>query len=193
MEAIRNISLYIPDIYSVLDERELIRILQEKCHLGVISHIEMLENLIINLENPKETKYTAFVYFQHWYPTLGNIIIQDKLELGESISIPLKFNSSEKFVYAYKNNFSLPVPYSEDLEESKKVEEQAQLCENKLEEELEEELEKQDSVKSMEEDLSNIIGEESFDLVDAEYAACLERQISYMFILKGLLHFNVPS
>jgi hypothetical protein len=182
METIRNISLSIPDIYSALSKKELIWILQEKCHLGIVSQVEMIENLILNLESPTETNHAAFVYFQYWYPTLGNVIIQDKLELGESIAIPLNSNTPELFAHAYKNNFSLPVSDFEELEESKNVEEQSQLYENKivkeLEERLEEELEEQDNLKSMEEELSNIIGEESFDLVDADYAACLERQLS---------------
>jgi hypothetical protein len=180
METIRNISLSIPDIYSALSKKELIWILQEKCHLGVISHVEMIENLILNLESPTETNHMAFVYFQYWYPTLGNVIIQDKLEMGESIAIPLNSKTPELLAHAYKNNFSLPVFELEEPEEEpihhyeSKLEEEDEV---EQEEEMEQEVE-QEVMKSIEEELSNLIGEESFDLVDAEYASCLERQLT---------------
>jgi hypothetical protein len=175
MESIQNISIYIPDVPSSLNKKDLMVILQEKCHLGAVKYIEILENLCVNLENPNETNCTAFVYFQYWYSTLGNAMIQEQLEKGESITIPSYLNTVLNMC-AYKNNFSIPMSYLEELEEeeqSERDEKNGFISEEKRQEENGDKLWEEE----IEEELSRIMGEESFDLVDVEYVTCLEKQL----------------
>jgi hypothetical protein len=188
MNSLQNISLCIPEASSSLSKKELLDILQDKCHLGVVEHIEILENLCINLENPNESNRVAFVYFHYWYPTLGNAIIQEQLEEGKSVPIPSYLNTVLNMCM-YKNNYSIPMYSVGEFEEDNggTIKEDS-LSEEKWEEEWRNDdenwhhmvsfMEEQREMEEMEEELSKIMGEESFDLVDANYVSCLENQLS---------------
>jgi hypothetical protein len=150
MESITNISLFLPSVPQNMDEKVLTELLQEQCHIGVIDYIEILEELCLY----PETNYTAFVYFQSWYPTLGNKQLQEDLEQIGVIQIPIT-NGEQKYMYAFRNTYCIP-----------------QLKNNpKREEELEEKIEKE-MMETME-----IMGKESFDFVDASYATYLETEL----------------
>jgi hypothetical protein len=195
MNSMQNISLCIPEVSSYLNKKELLDILQDKCHLGVVEHIEILENLCINLEKPNESNRVAFVYFHHWYPTLGNTMIQEQLEEGKSVPIPSYLNTALNMCL-HKNNYSIPMYSLDDFEEEENggTIKEGSLSEEKRGEEEEwrnddddddenwhfiiSSMEEQQKMEEMEEELSRIMGEESFDLVDADYVSHLENQLS---------------
>jgi len=184
---VQNISLYIPHIRAPMTENDLANLLQETCHLGEIENIEMFEDLLIT---PEKTS-SAFVYFQHWYPTLGNQCLQVELMNTGKFLIPL---DGERVLNAFKNDYFLtPSMYSDEEEDSETE------MENREEEEAVEFLEMEKEVEETEinereimeeqeeilfeqyyqemEEVMRLMGEESFDFVSADYASRLETQL----------------
>ena len=189
--SVQNISLYIPRIRAPMTENDLAKLLQETCHLGEIENIEMFEDLLIA---PEQTSY-AFVYFQHWYPTLGNQCLQVELMKTGKFLIPL---DADRVLTVYPNQYFLtPSVSSEeaeseveseaesetemkegDVEEFSEMEnggEEVEINEREIMEEQEEILFEQ-YYQEMEE-VMRLMGEESFDLVSADYASRLETQL----------------
>jgi hypothetical protein len=190
--SVQNISLYIPHIQSPITENDLVKLLQETCHLGEIENIEMFEDLLIT---PEQT-ISAFVYFQFWYPTLGNQCLQVELMNTGKILIPL---DGDRVLNVFKNDYFLtPSVCSEEAEsetemkervveefmEMEKEVEEADINEREIMEEQEEILFEQ-YYQEMEE-VMRLMGEESFDLVSADYASRLETQLG------ALISSNVP-
>ena len=195
--SVQNISLYIPHIRAPISENDLMKLLQETCHIGEIENIEIFEDLFIT---PEQTS-SAFVYFQHWYPTLGNQCLQVELMNTGKILIPL---DADRVLNVFKNDYFLtPSVCSDDEEDSEIVmenrEEESAVEEFlELEKEVEEvdinereimeeqsEIEFEQYYQEMEE-VMRLMGEESFDLVSADYASRLETQLG------ALMYSNAP-
>ena len=195
--SVQNISLYIPHIRAPISENDLMKLLQETCHIGEIENIEIFEDLLIT---PEQTS-SAFVYFQHWYPTLGNQCLQVELMNTGKILIPL---DADRVLNVFKNDYFLtPSVCSDDEEDSEIVmenrEEESAVEEFlELEKEVEEvdinereimeeqsEIEFEQYYQEMEE-VMRLMGEESFDLVSADYASRLETQLG------ALMYSNAP-
>ena len=176
--SVQNISLYIPRIRAPMTENDLAKLLQETCHLGEIENIEMFEDLLIA---PEQTSY-AFVYFQHWYPTLGNQCLQVELMKTGKFPIPL---DADRVLTVYPNQYFLTPSVSSEEAESEVESEAESEMENGGEEvdinereimEEQEEIRFEQYYQEMEE-VMRLMGEESFDLVSADYASRLETQL----------------
>lgn len=198
----KNISLFFPQIEASITKEDLVCLLQEKCHLGEIENIELFEELCVT----SSSHYSAFVYFQSWYPTLGNQMIQEQLETTGQIKIPFGFDSDASSVYylhAHKNYYTIPSYISSEEEETeeeqegkkgdeideeeilKYIREQENIHDQETEEIMMSQEEQSDEInyeryyQEMEEAME-LMGNESFDFVSSDYAACLETQISSM-------------
>ena len=161
-----------------MTENDLAKLLQETCHLGVIENIEMFEDLLIA---PEQTSY-AFVYFQHWYPTLGNQCLQVEFMKTGKFPIPL---DADRVLTVYPNQYFLTPSVSSEEAESEVESEAESEMENGGEEldinereimEEQEEILFEQYYQEMEE-VMRLMGEESFDLVSADYASRLETQL----------------
>jgi len=184
--SVQNISLYIPRIRAPMTENDLAKLLQETCHLGVIENIEMFEDLLIA---PEQTSY-AFVYFQHWYPTLGNQCLQVELMKTGKFLIPL---DADRVLTVYPNQYFLTPSVSSEEAESEAESEAELESESEAESEMEnggeevdinerEIMEEQEEIRFEQyyqemEEVMELMGEESFDLVSADYASRLETQL----------------
>ena len=187
--SVQNMSLYIPHIRAPMTENDLVKLLQNTCHLGEIENIEMFEDLLIT---PEQTS-SAFVYFQHWYPTLGNQCLQEELMKLGKILIPL---DADRVLNVYKNDYFLtPSVCSEEAESE--AESDTEMKEGAVEEFLEIEMEnggedmninEREIMEEQEEilfeqyyqemeEVMRLMGEESFDFVSADYASRLENQL----------------
>lgn len=195
--SVQNISLYIPHIRAPISENDLMKLLQETCHIGEIENIEIFEDLLIT---PEQTS-SAFVYFQHWYPTLGNQCLQVELMNTGKILIPL---DADRVLNVFKNDYFLTPSVCSDDEEDSEI-----VMENREEErDVEEFLEMEKEVEEVDinereimeeqseiefeqyyqemEEVMRLMGEESFDLVSADYASRLETQLG------ALIYSNAP-
>ena len=192
--SVQNISLYIPQIRAPMTENDLVKLLQETCHIGEIENIEMFEDLVIT---PEQTS-SAFVYFQFWYPTLGNQCLQVELMKTGKFLIPL---DADHVLNVYKNEYFLTPSIGSDEEEDSETEMETKM-ETKMETEIEEILEMEKEEEDVEineqeileeqaemefeqyyqemEEVMRLMGEESFDFVSADYASRLETQLSSM-------------
>jgi hypothetical protein len=157
-----------------MTENDLAKLLQETCHLGEIENIEMFEDLLIA---PEQTSY-AFVYFQHWYPTLGNQCLQVELMKTGKFLIPL---DADRVLTVYPNQYFLTPSVSSEEAESE-AESEAENGGEELDINIREIMEEQEEIlfeqyyQEMEE-VMQLMGEESFDLVSADYASRLETQL----------------
>jgi len=191
---IQNISLYIPQIKVPMSQYELAVLLRDTCHIGEIENIEMFEDLVIASE---QTSY-AFVYFHHWYPTLGNQCLQIELMKMGKFLIPI---DADHVLSVYQNQYFLtPSVSSEEAESDTELEadsetemkegdvenidieiemenegEESDINEREIMEEQEEIMFEQ-YYQEMEE-VMQLMGEESFDFVSADYASRLETQL----------------
>jgi hypothetical protein len=170
----KNISLYLPQINSNITKNNLRYLLKDICHLGEIENIEMIEHLCII--SPENTS-SAFVYFKYWFPTLGNSLLQEKLETG-TVSIPYAFQikdsteNGELIVYKNKYNITPSISSDEDEEEE---EEELQERINEQEREVIEFIEEEENIYYQEmEDAIELMGTESFEFVSSDYASRLE-------------------
>jgi len=176
--SVQNISLYIPRIQSPMTENDLVKLLQETCHIGEIENIELFEDLLIT---PEQTS-SAFVYFQHWYPTLGNQCLQVELMKTGKFLIPI---DGDRVLNVFKNEYFLTPSVGSDEEDSdqeieeilemEKEGEEVEINEREIMEE-QAEMEFEQYYQEMEE-VMRLMGEESFDLVSADYASRLETQL----------------
>jgi hypothetical protein len=203
MEALPNISLYLPHVDSSLTEKEMTYWLQNYCQLGAVEHIELIEELFLY---DSQSPITAFVYFYEWYPTLGNQWIQKELQESHSITLPAmnEYGYSIPSMKAYKNEYQI-IPILEgktpiSVKECEKGEEESvkdwaeiwkelgdegwKVWDEERDEEREGWLEEERDplldplYEEQMNELLKIMEHESFEFVDADYAACLEKQLS---------------
>ena len=148
--SVQNISLYIPHIRAPISENDLMKLLQETCHIGEIENIEIFEDLLIT---PEQTS-SAFVYFQHWYPTLGNQCLQVELMNTGKILIPL---DADRVLNVFKNDYFLTPSVCSDDEEDSEI-----VMENREEErDVEEFLEMEKEVEEVDINEREIMEEQS--------------------------------
>ena len=185
MNSMKNISLYLPNVKSSITKNNLRYLLKDICHLGEIENIEMIEHLYIIPENTS----SAFVYFKYWFPTLGNSLLQEKLETGGTISIPYAFQmngsteNGELIIYKNKYNVTPSISSDEDEEEIEE-EENLQKRINDQEKEVMEFIEEEENIYYQEmEDAIELMGNESFEFVSSDYASRLETEL---FLMKCL-------
>jgi hypothetical protein len=169
MNTMKNISLYLPQINGSITKNNLRYLLKDICHLGEIENIEMIEHLYITPENT----CSAFVYFKYWFPTLGNALLQEKLETG-TVSIPYAFQIKDATengeLIVYKNKYNVTPSISSDEEEELQERELMEFIDNQEEEIYYQEME----------DAIELMGNESFEFVSSDYASRLETELFLM-------------
>lgn len=175
MNSKKNISLYLPQINGSITKNNLRYLLKDICHLGEIENIEMIEHLYISPENMN----SAFVYFKYWFPTLGNTLLQEKLESGGTLSIPyaLQINDATENgeLIIYKNKYNVtPFISSDEDDEEEELQERI----NEQEREVMEFIKKEEEIYYQEmEDAIELMGNESFEFVSSDYASRLETEL----------------
>jgi hypothetical protein len=137
----------------------------------------MIEHLYITPENTS----SVFVYFKYWFPTLGNALLQEKLETGP-ITIPYVFQINDATdngnLIVYKNKYNVaPFISSDEDDEDEELQERI----NEQEREVMEFIKKEEEIYYQEmEDAIELMGNESFEFVSSDYASRLETELFLM-------------
>lgn len=172
-----NMSIYIPRVFANIGEKKISDVFESN-NIGKVNRVD----LVTKIGKDNRIYHSAYVHFEEWYTNIASRNIQEKLNADKEVKIvyddPWYWtaykNKTKKFGGNGQRKERLVIEKDVIVTEKKALEEDQEFTQEELDEIERNILEE----FAMEVELSDY-NPECFEVVDARYAAILEKNLTY--------------